>query len=491
MNKKKEFAKNTVILLLGKFCTQFISFLLLPLYTKRLATEDYGTIDLIRTYISLVIPVLTLRMDSATFRFLIDARKSERETREVISNILVVVFASVFCASIIAGALSFFIDSPYYLYIYLNVIVLIISNVFLQILRGTGKTTKYAIASIITGASTLLINILQIVVFGRGADSILISATIANVFCIIFVFFTAKLYKNFSPILVHRKTIKSFLKYSLPMIPNALSWWAVNVSDRTVINIFLGAAYNGIYAVSCKFSNVLNSVLSIFTMSWQESASLHINDPDRDEFFTKMINQLLILFSSVALLILVVLPIFYNKLIGEQYWSSYIYIPVLLYANTWNVLINLIGGIYVAKKRTKEIASTTIAAGVINIVVDLILIHFIGVHAATISTLVSYMVMALYRAHDCQKYVKYKMDKWGIILFSIIFVASAAIYYINNPILNIANLILVSLYVFLANKDSLKSTLSMLKRKKVNNSKTKLTQKQKNDKIIGNYEQKI
>lgn len=400
--KSKEFFKNTLILLLGKFCTQFMSFLLLPLYTKRLATGDYGTVDLIQTYISLVVPVLSLRMDSATFRFLIDARKSPRKTKEIISNILIVVFISVFATSIIAGALSFLIDSPYYLYIYLNILALTVSGVFLQILRGTGKTVQYAIASIITGLSTLTINIVQIVVLGRGAESILISSAIANIFCIIFVFFSAKLYKNFSPSLVRKKTIKSFLKYSLPMIPNALSWWAVSVSDRTIINIFLGAAANGVYAVSCKFSNILNSVLSIFTMSWQESASLHINDPDRDEFFTKMINQLLMFFSSIALLILVVLPIFYNKLIGEQYWSSYIYIPILLYANSWNVLNNLIGGIYVAKKRTKEIASTTIVSGIINLVIDLILIHFIGIHAATISTLVSYMVMALYRAHDCQ-----------------------------------------------------------------------------------------
>lgn len=343
---------------------------------------------------------------------------------------------------------------------------LIISSIFLQILRGTGKTVQYAIASVITGVTTLLINILQIVVFGYGAESILISSAIANALCIIFVFFSAKLYKNFSPVLIHRKTIRSFLKYSLPMIPNALSWWAVNVSDRTVINIFIGAAANGIYAVSCKFSNVLNSILSIFTMSWQETASLHIDDPDRDEFFTKMINQLLMFFSCVALLILVTLPIFYNKLIGEQYWSSYIYIPVLLYANTWNVLVNLIGGIYVAKKQTKQIASTTIVSGIINIIIDLILIHFVGIHAATISTLVSYMVMAFYRAHDCQKYVKYKMDKWGITIFSIVFISSSIIYCINNPILNIANLTLVLIYVFLANKDNIKGILAMLKHKK-------------------------
>jgi len=86
MSKSKEYLKSTLILLLGKFCTQFMSFLLLPLYTKRLEAGDYGTVDLIQTYISLIVPVLSLRMDSATFRFLIDARKSPEKTKEAIDQ---------------------------------------------------------------------------------------------------------------------------------------------------------------------------------------------------------------------------------------------------------------------------------------------------------------------------------------------------------------------------------------------------------------------
>ena len=33
MNKKKQLAKNTIIIFFGKVCTQLISFFLLPLYT--------------------------------------------------------------------------------------------------------------------------------------------------------------------------------------------------------------------------------------------------------------------------------------------------------------------------------------------------------------------------------------------------------------------------------------------------------------------------
>lgn len=465
MNKKSEYIRNTAILLLGKFTTQFMSFLLIPLYTNKLTADDYGTIDLLQTYITLLVPVLSLRLDSATFRFLIDNRKSEEGIKKTVSNILIVILASLSFLVIVATIIPLFVIIPSYFATIANIAVLIISGVLLQILRGLGDNKGYSIASILTGLTTLLLNMLLILGFNRGAESILISATAANIICCIYVFISAKLYRRFSIKLFNKNAVKKYLSYSLPMIPNALSWWVVNVSDRTIIRVFLGAAFNGIYTVSCKFSNLLNSVFTIFNMSWQESASLHINDEDRDEYFSKMINQIFMFFSSVALLILAALPIIYTIVVGEEYWDSYQYIPVLLYANSWNVLVNLIGGIYVAKKRTKEIAHTTIASAIINIIINLALIKFIGLHAATISTLISYMAMAIYRAIDCQKYVKLKIKVKDIILFTIIFTISSTLYILNNPIINIINLISICIYVFIINVNNLKAIKATLSRK--------------------------
>ena len=72
--KNKELIKNSVILIVGKFCTQFITFLLLPLYTFKLSTSEYGIVDLITTYVALLVPVITFQLEMAIFRFLIDFR---------------------------------------------------------------------------------------------------------------------------------------------------------------------------------------------------------------------------------------------------------------------------------------------------------------------------------------------------------------------------------------------------------------------------------
>ena len=54
MSKNKELVKNTTIVAVGRLSTQFLSFLLLPLFTKYLTSEDYGIVDLITTYVALL-----------------------------------------------------------------------------------------------------------------------------------------------------------------------------------------------------------------------------------------------------------------------------------------------------------------------------------------------------------------------------------------------------------------------------------------------------
>lgn len=468
MNRNKEFFKNTIILFIGKFATQFMSLLLLPLFTHYLLSEDYGLVDLLQTYISLFIPVLTLRIDSSLFRFLIDKRNNETEKKNIISNVLCILFVMIIPTVIISIILLKLIEIKYFGHVIINLIILMISSVFLQILRGLGKNKEYSIASIITGLSTLIINILLILIFDFGADSILISSSISNILCILYVTKITDLKRLISLKEINKGKIKETLAYSLPMIPNSLSWWIVNVSDRTIISFFIGTAFNGIYTVSCKFSNILNSIYSIFNMSWQETATLHINDEDKDYFFSDMINKILFLFSSFSLLIIAILPLAYDMLIGNEYIESYNYIPLLLYANSWNVLIGLIGGIYVAKKRTKEIANTTIMSAIINIIIHIVIIKKVALYAACISTLVSYMLMGIYRYIDCKKYVKVKLDIKNFILFSFIFLISSILYFQNNMLSNFINIVIVMVYFFTINRKILSSIWTTLNKKVFN-----------------------
>lgn len=465
MNRSKEFAKNTLILLIGKFSTQFMSLLLLPLFTHYLVANDYGYVDLLQTYICLFVPVLTLRLDSSTFRFLLEARDNKNEQKNIITNTTFVLIVTIFLTILLSQFLKAYIKLNYYNWMIMNILVLMITNIYMQILRGLGKNKEYSIVSIITGFTTLLCNIILILVYKLGANSILISSIVANIICFTYIVFKTDLFTLMDLKIINKKSIKSILRYSVPMIPNSLSWWIVNVSDRTIISYFIGSTLNGIYTVSCKFSNILNSFFSIFNMSWQETTSMHINDKDANSFFSKMINQLVLLFGSLGLLIQAIIPIFFDLLIGKEYLTAYNYIPILLYANTWNVIISLFGGIYIALKRTKEIAHTTIISAIINLIIHLILIQFIGLFAACVSTLVSYMAMGIYRSIDIKKYINVRLKIKSLIIYTFLFIMSALVYLYNKFTLNIINLLVTCTYCFIVNKDMLFLILSKFRKR--------------------------
>ena len=409
MNKNKELVKNTIIIFIGKFCTQFITLLLLPLYTHFLSTEDYGYIDLIQTYLTFFIPLILLKIDAGIFRFLIDARKSEEEKNKIITNGIFIMFVELIISTILFAVAVKIFSIKYSILIVMNLISLSVLTFLLQIVRGIGKNKQYSFSSIIAAIVTIVLNLIFLVGFHKNGKYVLIASLISNIICTIYLLIVNKILKNVKIKYIDKKLIKDLLKYSIPMIPNELSWWIVHVSDRTIISYALGVAANGIYSVSCKFSNILSSIFNIFNLSWQESAALHINDTDKDEFFSNVINKVFNLFICFCIGILACLPFVFELLIKDSYREAYKYVPILLLANIFSVLIGLIGSIYVAKKMTKEVAKTTMIAAIINLTIDIALIKVIGIYAAAISTLVSYMLLAIYRYIDVQKYVKVKI----------------------------------------------------------------------------------
>ncbi len=455
MSKKKELAKNTIIIFMGKVCTQLISFLLLPLYTSYLVTEEYGFVDLITTYVTLIVPVITLELEMSVFRYLVDCRKNKEQTKKVFSNNFIILLSSLLIFAIGYLIVTCFWKFDFRFLILLDIIICTFSGNFLQIARGVGKTLDYAISCIITGASTILLNILFIVVLRLGAFGMISSIALANGLGAIYLFIRLKMWRYIDFKKKDKKLIKEMYKYSMPLVPNGISWWIVNVSDRTIITAILGAAANGIYAVSNKFPTILSSLLGIFNLSWSESAALHIDSPDRDEFFSDISNAVTKLFTCLGVGMIACMPFLFPFLVNKSYDDAYYYIPILVLGAVFNVIICLYSAVYIAKKMTKKVASTSILGAIINIVVNIGLIHFIGLYAAAISTAVSYFVMMVYRHFDLKKYMNITYEKGLLIKTICIFTFAIIIYYQRNFYLDILSLVVVIIYSVWMNKDFL------------------------------------
>ena len=458
MNKKKELAKNTIIIFLGKVCTQLISFLLLPLYTSYLITEEYGFVDLVTTYVTLIVPIITMELEISVFRYLVDCRKDKDEKKRVFSNNFIILLASLGIFIVLYLIVSCFWKFDYRYLILFDIVICTFSGNFLQIARGVGRTIDYAISCIITGVSTILLNILLIVVFKLGAFGMITSMAVANGLGAVYLFIRLKMWQYIDFKKKDKKLIKEMYKYSIPLVPNGISWWIVNVSDRTIITAILGAAANGIYAVSNKFPTILSSLLGIFNLSWSESAALHINSPDRDEFFSDVCNTMTKLFTCLGVGMIAVMPFVFPLLVNHSYDEAFYYIPILVLGSVFNVVICLYSAVYIAKKMTKQVAMTSIIGAVINLVVNLVLIRYIGLFAAALSTAISYFVMMMYRHFDLKKYMTITYEKGLVIKTVLIFIFAIVLYYQRNIWLDLVSLVVVVIYAVLMNKSFLKAS---------------------------------
>lgn len=460
MGRGKELAKNTTIIFVGRFFTQFLSFLLLPLYTRLLNTEEYGTVDLIITYISLIVPCVTLELSSALYRFLLDCRDDKDEKSGIVSFVLfvVTVITVIFC--VLFSFIACYFGFKYTFYCVLLIVASTYSNVALQLIRGFGNYVAYSITSVIIGGLTVALNVVFLVWMNTGATGMLISISIANIVGVGFAFINCRIWEYIDISSIHKKIALPLLKYSIPLIPNSVIWWIINVSDRTLITVFLGAAANGIYAISTKFPSLIMTIYSVFNLSWQETVSLHINDIDGELFINNTFNKLIEFFASFTIGMISVMWFVFPTMINSQYINALKYVPILAIGSFFNVFVGMIGALYVGIKRTSAIATTSIAAGIINFLINICFIKQWGIYAATISTMIAFLVMTIYRVISVKKYFDLHLNRKKMILITLMFLIEIIIFYIGNQTLNIVGTAVAILYAFLVNFDMLKKLIN-------------------------------
>jgi len=432
MDKKKELFNSTVIIFIGKMLPQVLAFFMLFIYTSYLSTDEYGSVDLIITYVSLLAPIVTLQLEMAMFRFLIDARNNDNEKNKLMSTnyICLIIFCLIF--TFLYLLVMSFIHFDFVWIVLFYILTTIFMSNAMQIARGLGDNKAFAISSILNGVLLVITNIFFLVFMHYGMFGMLLSLTLANLITYLHLLLKLNLYKYINFKNADFNKTKELIKYSLPLIPNGISWWIINAADRTIISLFLGSGANGIYAISNKFPAILSSIGTVFSLSWSESASLHINDKDRDIFFSDVCNKALKIFGSFSILIIALVPFIFPLLINSNFNEAYKYIPILMLGVLCNNMVICYSAIYIAKKLTKKVMNTSIISAIINIVINLILIKFIGIYAAAFSTFIAYFIMLIYRHYDVQKYVKIKYDLSLIIKISLGLIIISILYYINN-----------------------------------------------------------
>ena len=85
MNPLKKLAEQTVVYGLSSVIGRLLNYLLVPLYTRFFAPEDYGVVTELYAYVAFLVILLTYGLETAFFRF----SKAEKNTAKVYSTALV------------------------------------------------------------------------------------------------------------------------------------------------------------------------------------------------------------------------------------------------------------------------------------------------------------------------------------------------------------------------------------------------------------------
>ena len=173
-----------------------------------------------------------------------------------------------------------------------------------------------------------------------------------------------------------------------------------------------------------------------------------------------------ILFAIMSILIAFG-PLLFRILIKGDYDEAYSQMPILYMAMFFSALASFLGGIYVALKQTKSIGFTTIAAAIINITIDLLFIKYIGIFAGSISTLVSYLALFVFRAKDIKRFISIKYELKTILSIVVLLLCFCTINYFRIFYLDIVNMFIAISFSCILNKKIIGDMYSVM-RKKVN-----------------------
>ena len=404
MTRNSELVKNSFLISLAQISAQIVNFLLLPLYIAVLSTEEYGRMDLYVTLRTVMMCVLFLGTEHSLFCFCV-SEKDIKQKREYFTAGIVLSVCCYILFSLMFVAGNYIYKFQYAKLLYTYIFVYGIFNLLLYIARGFEKTGVFSIATAMGTILTVALNIVFVLWLKRGVEGILLSSTLAYTILSLYMIIHLPVLSAITYVRGKGK-LKEMLAYSLPLVLNNVTGWVATSSDRLIIAAFLGNSMNGIYSLANKFYTILNIITNGFILAWAETAIKVARQSDHEAYYRKII---VVFMDGLFLIIsgmIAVLPVYFKYFINETYWEAYYHIPIIIYAAFWYITSGITGYILLAHKKSREVGIGTFLVAIINLIVHFALIGKIGLYAASISTLVSYIGLFVFRYIFMYRYEK-------------------------------------------------------------------------------------
>lgn len=274
----------------GRLGLQLFSLITLPILTRVFVPAEYGIVETISTFASVVVIVATLSLGSAVQRSYFDytdAQVSERRTVVATGFWTTAGWSIAICLALVplARPLSalFFDTDEHWELIALAVLALPLTigiTYFQDVLRLLQQPGRYVAISFLLTGLTVSFVLWLVLAEDQGLRGVYLGGLLAAPVPLLAAWWLVRrtLALDFS-----RRELRLMLAYSLPLLPVAAATWVMQFADRFFILYYASTAEVGLYGVGVRLTNVLMFAVIAFGVAWAPFIlDLHSRDADAE-----------------------------------------------------------------------------------------------------------------------------------------------------------------------------------------------------------------
>lgn len=442
-----------------------LSFLLVPLYTGVMPTQDYGEVTVIFAWFAFFNVILAYGMETAFFRFYNQFDKKDR----VISTSLI----SIFSTSLVFVIAAFLIREPLANFLniqvrFINYVILILGLDALVVipfawLRAREKPMRYALIKILNVAINLGLNVFFLLILPALAEdngSEFLSGLYVPGFEIAYIFianliasaFTLLLVGNLyfrHPLVFDKGIWMKMMKYALPVMIAGIAFTVNEVFDRVLLAELLpeniAKSEIGMYSACYKLALFMTLFATAFRLGIEPFFFSHSNSKNPQQAYAQITNYFVIMGSVILVAVVVFADVLKVILIrDESYWEAMPIVPIILVASFCLGIYHNLSVWYKVTDRTKVGAYISLIGAGITVVLNYLLIPEIGYYASALATLAAYATMMILSFSIGRKYypIPYNMRKI-VFYFSLSILISGISFYAFDRNLYIGSFLLL------------------------------------------------
>jgi len=374
-----------------------IALLTVPFVTGHVTVAEFGSVDLVTNVVNLVLPVTSLSVAEAVLRF---GMSQSQVMRRVLSSGLAVGVLG--CA--IAAAGWFFVRyvtfGELFWVGYFLLSAQTIRDVGSAYLRAADEIRLLVVGGLVQSLCYAAAAVILMGALPWALSGYLMALCLSNLPLPCLCLWVAFRRGDLSLLDASPALARDMLRYSVPLVPNALLWWAVTSVSRFYLALDSGAEAVGIYGVAVRVSTILMAGSSVFLQAWQLSAIEQQDAVDGRVFEGSVfgvLSGLLILLSSF---ILVILKSALERFFEAPYFPAWRVVPPLLLGGIFLTLSSFVGTRYKVQMTTVRALWTSLVGALVAFAMSAALIPWLGAVGAALATCLGYGALWLLRIVD-------------------------------------------------------------------------------------------